>query len=76
MQGKAAIMTSFDLKLSINPNLESILLILIVSVGLALTFICISSITLQPDYKNLQKDNSIANNFRINLELRLAVQEL
>jgi len=44
--------------------------------AISLAIVCGFSTTLKPDYEDLQHDNLIISNFKVNFEFRLAVQEM
>jgi len=66
-------MNSFEESIVINTNLQWALNILIFLMAFILILVCIFSLQLQGKYQNLQDDNMIIRNFRVNFLLRIAV---
>ena len=68
------IMNAFELKTNISEGLQRCLGIIILSISIILILICVLSMSLGGNYINLQKDNAIIRDFRIDYLLRLAVE--
>lgn len=71
---KQTIISAFEKKTMISVNLQMVLTILIFLMAFILILVCIFSLQLQGNYQDLQNDNMVISNFRINFLLRIAVQ--